>query len=67
MSRPTPTATRGEIGLLSGITVLAAIAFTPLFDSIEIAGVALIAWLLWFTMIAAPVGGLILALRSKGD
>ncbi|WP_253852481.1 hypothetical protein [Prauserella alba] len=62
-----PTATRGEIGLLVGITALAAVALTPLFDDVEIAGVALIAWLLWFTMVAAPVGGLILALRSKED
>ncbi|GAA1229665.1 hypothetical protein GCM10009676_10370 [Prauserella halophila] len=67
MSRSTPTATRGEVGLLAGIAVLAVVTFTPLFNDVEIAGVALIAWLLWFTMIAAPVGGLILALRSKED
>lgn len=58
---------RGDLALLVAMAALALIAFLPTTRSIELANVSLVAWLMWFLMIAGPATGLALALRGGRD
>lgn len=58
---------RGEIALLVSIVIFAVATFMPVTHDKDIAGIPVMAWLLWFLMTAAPAAGLVLALRSGKD
>jgi hypothetical protein len=58
---------KAEVGVLVGIIVFAIVTFLPWTHDTSLAGVNMIAWLMWTLMIAAPVAGLVVALRAKGD
>lgn len=62
-----PKATPSEIGLLVAIALVAAIAFSPVGSSFSIAGIDLMAWLLFAVMILGPAAALIIALRTQED
>lgn len=56
-----------EVALLVGIVVFATVAFLPFTHDVTIAGVGLLAWLMWVLMVAAPAAGLVLAFRDRTE
>lgn len=58
---------RGEAALLIGIAVYAIIVFLPWTHDVTVAGVGLIAWLMYGLVFAAPLAALILALRTRDE
>jgi hypothetical protein len=58
---------RGEVAMLVGIAVFATVTFLPFTHDITIAGVGLLAWLMWVLMVAAPAAGLVLAFRDRSE
>ncbi len=58
---------KAEVGVLVGIAVFAALTFLPWTYDAYLAGVSLIAWLMFALMLAAPTAGLIVALRAKNE
>jgi hypothetical protein len=58
---------RAEAGLLVGIAAFGTATFLPVTHDITIAGVSLIAWMMWVLMIGAPAAGLLLALRDRNE
>ncbi|MCW4355212.1 hypothetical protein ONR57_18060 [Hoyosella sp. YIM 151337] len=60
-----PPMPAGEKSVLCGIILFALATFLPWTHNADIAGVGLIAWMMWVLLIAAPLAGLVLTLTTR--